>query len=147
MHVRSFSLADYAAVTVLLQSVLSEMCFQETIEAFARQLSWEPSLVLVAEDELGAIIGVIIGTVDINTNDGYYYRIAVHNDCQRQGIGKALVQRLKLRFDRRKVTRILITADEHNIPYLALFESIGFSDQDYLRVNNQKLSKIGRAHV
>jgi ribosomal protein S18 acetylase RimI-like enzyme len=140
MHLRSFSLADYAQVTALLEAVLSEKCYHETIEAFARQLSWEPEMVLVAAASNGAIIGVIIGTRDNETNDGYYYRIAVHQDYQRQGIGKELVARLKKHFDRRKVTRIFITADEHNIPYLSLFESMGFSDDDYLRVNNQQLS-------
>ena len=85
MDVRSFQLADYQPVTELLETVLSEECYEQTMEAFARQLSWDSELVLVAAvgDE---IAGIMIGTID--NGRGYYYRIAVHPKYQRQGIGK-----------------------------------------------------------
>ena len=85
MNVRSFQLSDYRPVTELLETVLSEECYELTMEAFGRQLSWDSELVLVASvgDE---IAGIIIGTID--NNKGYYYRIAVHPDYQRRGLGK-----------------------------------------------------------
>lgn len=48
MHVRSFQLSDYRPVTQLLESVLTEECYEQTMEAFGRQLSWDSELVLVA---------------------------------------------------------------------------------------------------
>ncbi|MFD0711906.1 GNAT family N-acetyltransferase [Paenibacillus sp. GCM10027626] len=138
MHVRSFQLSDYRPVTQLLETVLSAECYEETMEAFARQLSWDSELVLVAsvEDE---IAGIIIGTID--QNKGYYYRVAVRSGYQRQGIGKALIRSLRQRFEQRNVTKIMITADEHNEPILPLYESLGFAANDFFR-SFQKLSII-----
>ena len=130
MHVRSFQLSDYRPVTQLLQTVLSEVCYEETMEAFARQLSWDSELVLVASVD-NDIAGIVIGTID--RNRGYYYRIAVHPDHQRKGIGKSLNTSLKQRFEQRNVSRILITADEHNEPILSLYEEMGYAAQDFFR--------------
>lgn len=138
MNVRSFQLSDYRPVTELLETVLSEECYELTMEAFARQLSWDSELVLVAsiDDE---IAGMIIGTID--NNKGYYYRIAVHPDYQRQGLGKRLIESLRIRFNQRNVTKIMITADEHNEPILSLYESLGYAATDFFR-SFQKLSIV-----
>ncbi|MFC5649818.1 GNAT family N-acetyltransferase [Paenibacillus solisilvae] len=138
MNVRSFQLSDYRPVTELLETVLSEECYELTMEAFARQLSWDSELVLVAaiDDE---IAGMIIGTID--NNKGYYYRIAVHPDYQRQGLGKRLIESLRTRFEQRNVTKIMITADEHNEPILSLYESLGYATNDFFR-SFQKLSIV-----
>src|SRR4051812_49303738 len=111
MLVRSFHLSDYVSLTELFEDVLTEACYEETMEAFARQLSWDSELVLVAlENE--QIVGVIIGTID--NHNGYYYRIAVSRQYQRRGIGKALIESMRQRFIQRKVKRIMITVDVHN---------------------------------
>lgn len=130
MFVRSFQLCDYASVTKLLSSVLTEVCYEETMEAFARQLSWDSELVLVAEKN-EQIVGIIIGTID--NNQGYYYRIAVDGPHQRRGIGKAMIQGLRKRFDQRKVSKIVIPLDDHNEPTIPLFESLGYRSNDFLR--------------
>jgi len=138
MHVRSFQLSDYRPVTQLLEMVLSAECYEQTMEAFARQLSWDSDLVLIATMN-NEITGVIIGTID--NNKGYYYRLAVHSDYQRQGIGKALIRSLRQRFEQRNVTKIMITADEHNEPILSLYESLGYAANDFFR-SFQKLSIV-----
>jgi len=138
MHVRSFQLSDYRPVTQLLETVLSAECYEQTMEAFARQLSWDSDLVLIATMN-NEITGVIIGTID--HNKGYYYRVAVHSDYQRQGIGKALIRSLRQRFEQRNVTKIMITADEHNEPILSLYESLGYAANDFFR-SFQKLSIV-----
>ncbi|SDW68979.1 GNAT family N-acetyltransferase [Paenibacillus sp. CF384] len=138
MDVRSFQLADYRPVTELLETVLSEECYEQTMEAFGRQLSWDSELVLVAAvDE--EIAGIIIGTID--KGRGYYYRIAVHPNYQRQGLGKELIRSLRGRFEQRNVTKIMVTADEHNEPILSLYESLGYAATDFFR-SFQKLSIV-----
>jgi ribosomal protein S18 acetylase RimI-like enzyme len=138
MNVRSFQLSDYRPITALLEDVLTEECYEQTMEAFARQLSWDSDLVLVAVEH-SEIVGMIIGTID--NNKGYYYRIAVSPLHQRKGIGKALVQALRQRFEQRQVTKILITADEHNEPVLPLYESMGYAANDFFR-SFQKLAIV-----
>lgn len=130
MIVRSFQLSDCSRVTELLGEVLSETCYEDTMEAFARQLSLDSQLVLVAvEDE--QIVGVIIGTID--NNEGYYYRIAVAQNYQRRGIGKMLIQSLRERFEHRKVKKIMVNVDTYTEPILFLYESMGYHAQDFSR--------------
>ncbi|MFD1954936.1 GNAT family N-acetyltransferase [Paenibacillus thailandensis] len=138
MIVRSFQLSDYKFVTSLLETVLTEECYEQTMEAFARQLSWDSDLVVVAVQD-SEIVGIIIGTID--NHKGYYYRIAVHPHHQRKGIGKALIQSLRQRFEQRNVTKIMVAADEHNEPILPLYESLGYVASDFFR-SFQKLSIV-----
>lgn len=128
--VRPFRLSDYAAVTDLLQDVLSDACYEDTIEAFARQLSWDSELVLVAVDRQ-EIVGVIIGTID--NDDGHYYRIAVARSHQRKGIGRSLIKALGKRFELRKVRKVWVTLDNHNETALPFYQSLGFGDVDFMR--------------
>ncbi|MFK7691470.1 GNAT family N-acetyltransferase [Paenibacillus sp. HJGM_3] len=131
MFVRPFQLSDHAAITSLLEEVLSEACAEETMDAFAKQLSLDSALILVAvvNEE---IAGVIIGTID-QKNQGYYYRIAVSTQHQRRGIGKTLIQALKQRFLQRKVSKIMITVDVHNEPILPLYEAVGYEASNFSR--------------
>lgn len=136
--VRTFKLSDYVSVTELFRNVLSEECYEETMAAFARQLSWDSELVLVAEDE-GAIVGVIVGTID--NQDGYYYRIAVGQDHQRRGIGQNLIESLRQRFVGRKVRRIMVTIDSHNEVVIPVYEKAGYQAEDFSRFP-QRLSIV-----
>ncbi|GIP19660.1 hypothetical protein J40TS1_53020 [Paenibacillus montaniterrae] len=138
MNVRSIQLADYRSIKELFEEVLSEEACEQTLVAFSRQLGWDSDLVIVAEaDE--QIVGVIIGTID--NNKGYYYRIAIAQNYQQQGIDKELVHALKQRFDQKKVSKIYVTADEYNEPIFKLFESLGFATTDFIR-SFQKLSIV-----
>jgi ribosomal protein S18 acetylase RimI-like enzyme len=141
MRVRSFQLADTSSVTKLLHEVLSESCFEDTMEAFARQLSWDTELVLIAEDD-EQIVGIIIGTID--NNNGYYYRIAVAEKYQRKGIGRAMIEAMKNRFLQRKVNKIMITVDVHNEIMIPIYESAGYRSADFSRTPH-RLSIIKKA--
>ncbi|WP_248929741.1 GNAT family N-acetyltransferase [Paenibacillus hamazuiensis] len=134
MLVRSFQLSDYISITQLLKDVLSEACYEETMGAFARQLSWDSELVLVAVIQ-GEIAGVIIGTID--NNNGYYYRIAVAPEHQRRGIGKAMIEALRQRFNQRKVRKILVTVDTHNEVVLPVYESAGYKAEHFSRTTHR----------
>ncbi|MBR2568543.1 MAG: GNAT family N-acetyltransferase [Paenibacillus sp.] len=134
MNVRSFRLSDYMPATELLKASLSEECCEKTLAALARQLKLEGELVVVAEleeDSEVKIVGVAIGTID--SNNGYYYRLAVHPDYRSQGIGKALVQKLEQKFQQRQVRNIMIAADEHTEVVLPWFEQLGYGAQHVLR--------------
>jgi ribosomal protein S18 acetylase RimI-like enzyme len=138
MNVRTIQLADYRSIKELFEAVLAEEACEQTLLAFGRQLSWDSDLVLVAEADK-QIVGVIIGTID--NNKGYYYRIAISDDYQNQGIDKDLVHALKQRFDQKKVSKIYVTDDEYNEPIYKLFESLGYATTDIIR-SFQKLSII-----
>lgn len=130
MKVRSFQLADYVRISSLLETVLSESCCEDTLSAFGRQLSWDSELVLVAEME-EEIVGVMIGTID--RNKGYCYRVAVHPDHQRRGIGKKLIQAMRQRFEQRQVQRMVVPVDAYNETMLPVYEKAGFRSDDFFR--------------
>ncbi|CAM3059064.1 GNAT family N-acetyltransferase [Paenibacillus sediminis] len=138
MHVRSFQLSDVTQVTELLQVALSEECYENTMRPFARQLSWDSDLIIIAEDE-DEIVGVLIGTIDHNF--GCIYRIAVHPDYRRKGIGKTLVTALEHKFQKRNVSQIYIVGDEHNQMAMPLYEAMGYGTNRILAAF-QKLSIV-----
>lgn len=130
MQIRSFQLSDYQSVAELLKEALSEECCEETMGAFARQLSWDSDLILVALVE-ETVAGLLIGTID--HSKGYVYRIAVHPDYRRQGLGRALVASMKSRFRHRNVLKVLIAEDKHNEILRPFYESLGVKPVDFAR--------------
>ncbi|NWL89674.1 MULTISPECIES: GNAT family N-acetyltransferase [unclassified Paenibacillus] len=136
MRIRSFQLSDANQVMELLQVALSEDCCEDTKRAFARQLSWDSDLIVIAEvDE--EIVGVLIGTIDNNV--GCIYRTVVHPDYRRQGIATGLVSGMEQRFKQRKVCKIVIAGDEHNKAIAPLYETLGYGASKFLEAF-QKLS-------
>lgn len=133
-QVRPFQLSDYISVTALLNDVLSEICYEETMAAFARQLSWDSELIMVAEEN-GDIVGVIVGTID--NQNGYYYRIAVQSQHQRRGIGQKLIEALRQKFLQRKVRRILVTVDAYNEVVIPVYEKAGYQASDFSRTTHR----------
>lgn len=138
MQIRSFQLSDYRTVAELLEEVLSEECCEETMGAFARQLSWDSELVLVAESK-GSIVGVLIGTID--QQKGYVYRVAVKKNFRRQGVGRALVTNMNNRFRQRKVLKVLIAGDKHNELLRPFYDSLGLRPADFVQLT-QPLSIV-----
>ena len=140
MHVRSFQLSDASQMTELLQVALSEECYENTMGPFARQLSWDSDLIMVAEE--GDLVGALIGTID--QNQGCIYRIAVHPDYRRRGVGKTLVEAMEQRFQQRKVSQIWVAGDEHNKAAMPLYEAMGYGANKILSAF-QKLSILSKA--
>lgn len=130
MNIRSFQLSDANRVTELLQVALSEDCYENTMGPFARQLSWDSDLIMVAEKD-GELVGALIGTID--QNQGYIYRIAIHPDARRRGVGKALVKAVEKRFEQRKVTRVWVAGDEHNKAAMPLYEAMGYGANQIMK--------------
>lgn len=130
MNIRSFQLSDANRVTELFQVALSEDCFENTMGPFARQLSWDSDLIMVAEKD-GELVGALIGTID--QNQGYIYRIAIHPDARRRGVGKALVKAVEKRFQQRKVTRVWVAGDEHNKAAMPLYEAMGYGANQIMK--------------
>jgi len=130
MEVRTFRLADYEQATNLLERALSQECFTETIEAFARQLYWDSKLVLVAEEN-EQLVGLIIGTID--NGIGYCYRVAVEPSRRREGVGSALVGELTRRFAERGIARVMVPLDVHNEAAMPLYRALGFGADSFAK--------------
>ncbi|CAM3618631.1 GNAT family N-acetyltransferase [Marinicrinis lubricantis] len=137
MLIRSFQLSDYAATSRLLEEVLTGECFEETMDAFANQLSWDSELIMVAVQD-GDIVGAIIGTID--NCRGYYYRIAVRSYENEQDVNAGLIQALNKRFDARGVRSVVVPLDPHNETLVPMYRSLGYEDRHFETAVNNKLS-------
>lgn len=130
MHIRSFQLSDHFPLTQLLQEVLTEQCYLDTMSALTNQLSWDYDLVQIALLDQ-QIVGVIIGTIE--NNQGYYYRIVVETNSRQKGIGKLLLESMKQKFIRRKVHKIFVTLDVYNEALIPFYQALGYETSDFTR--------------
>ncbi|HEY8528177.1 MAG TPA: GNAT family N-acetyltransferase [Paenibacillaceae bacterium] len=134
MLVRPFQLADYRSVEALLEAVLCGECFEETREALIRQLSMDSELVQVAEKD-GRLVGLLIGTME--GKQGFVYRICVHEDYRRQGVGGALIRAVNARFRSRNVREVMAVVDGHRRHIAPFFESFGLAPVDLAESSRQ----------
>ncbi len=136
MEIRSFRLGDYAAITDIWRLTGLEQTETESLDALARQLAWDSELVMVAESE-GRVIGVIVGTID--GNRAYFYRLAVHPEFQKRGIGRLLVESLEQRFRAKGVRDVYIMINQDNRQVIPFYSGLGYHVQKYITLS-KKLS-------
>ncbi|UFJ41280.1 GNAT family N-acetyltransferase [Brevibacillus humidisoli] len=136
MVIRSFRLGDYAAITRIWQETGLEQTESESLDALAKQLSWDSELVMVAEED-GEVVGVVVGTID--GTRAYFYRLAVHPAKQGSGIGRLLVEAIENRFRQRGVSQVSIMVNQENTKVLPFYNSLGYKLQKYVTLS-KKLS-------
>lgn len=88
-------------------------------------LSSPLSFALVAECG-GATCGYLLAT--LLAPEGELYRIGVHPDYRKRGIGRALMEGLLSAAKERAVTDIFLEVRADNAAAIALYRSVGFAD-------------------
>ena len=114
------------AAHVLQIAELEKVCFSApwSEKSIASELSNPLALWLVAEDD-GRVAGYIgsqsvLGEADV-------MNVAVHPDCRRQGIARALVEALTDALGSADVTKLTLEVRAGNAPAIALYEKLGFA--------------------
>ena len=74
-----------------------------------------------AENSVGGYIGMICVL-----DEGYITNVAVDPAMRRLGIGRALVEAMLARAEKRRMSFVTLEAREHNEAALALYTSMGF---------------------
>jgi ribosomal protein S18 acetylase RimI-like enzyme len=84
----------------------------------------DPDALIIATDENGSVVGSLIAGWD--GWRGAFYRLAVHPDHRRAGLGRALVTEGEERLRGRGVRRISLFAVGSHDPALAFWEALGY---------------------
>jgi ribosomal protein S18 acetylase RimI-like enzyme len=95
----------------------------DTADDLRRAVAASPAHVLVAEGG-GRVLGSIIGTFD--GWRGNLYRLAVHPDCRRQGIARALVAEVEKRLIQQGAKRITALVEKDHPWAMAFWEAVGY---------------------
>lgn len=98
----------------------------DTRDEIAKKLRRDPDLFLVA-CRGSRIIGTVIGGWD--GRRGWVYRMAVHPDYQRQGIGRALMSELESRFRSKGALAVNLLYDSDNAQARAFYKSMGYEER------------------
>jgi ribosomal protein S18 acetylase RimI-like enzyme len=102
----------------------------DTEEELRRAIGDSPADVLVAE-VAGRIVGSIIGTFD--GWRGNIYRLAVHPDFRRQGLGRALVAEAEKRMAQKGARRITALVEWSHSWATGFWEAVGYPVDERIR--------------
>ena len=126
IHIREFRWVDYKQVIGVWNSVFSKHP-QDVPEELSKKLQRDPDLFLLACDG-PRVIGTVIGGWD--GRRASFYRVAVHPDHQRCGIGTALMVELEARLRKKGALMIQSNSGKDNKTAHAFYESLGYDIRD-----------------
>jgi ribosomal protein S18 acetylase RimI-like enzyme len=118
--IRTLTMADYDAVVKVWQ--LSDI-HVDTKEQLRTRRKRDRDLLLVAEID-GIIVGTVIGGWD--GRRASLWRMAVHPDYRRNGIGQALIHELEERVRQKGATSIFLFTGADNTIAQGLYKACGY---------------------
>lgn len=143
MEIRNMRLDDYDSVYALWSSCpgMGLNNLDDSREGIAQYLARNPDTCFVAEEQ-GRIIGAILTGHD--GRRGHISHTAVSPACQRQGIGKQLVEAALAALKGRHINKVNLVVFAHNETGNAFWEKMGFTQRPDLTYRNRTLTDMIR---
>lgn len=123
LSIRACRREDVEGVLELWRQAGATPGVTDTAEDLRRIVADGAAHVLVAEVE-GRLVGSVIGTFDGWRSN--IYRLAVHPDCRRQGIARALVAEVETRLARQGARRITALVEKDHPLAMNFWEAVGY---------------------
>lgn len=143
MEIRNMQLDDYDKVYALWLSCpgMGLNNLDDSREGIAKYLARNPDTCFVAVDQ-GCIVGAILTGHD--GRRGYISHTAVSPACQRQGIGRQLVEAALKALEEQGIHKVNLVAFSYNEKGNAFWEAMGFTVRSDLIYRNRALTDMVR---
>lgn len=92
--------------------------------AFGYHIKHRKNVLLVAQQTNKVLVGYIL--IKINGVSARIYSIAVHPDCQGQGVGRKLVTETLQRVAKTNISTVRLEVRSKNLSAIMLYQSLGF---------------------
>jgi ribosomal protein S18 acetylase RimI-like enzyme len=123
LSIRGCRLEDIGVVLELWRKADAMPGVSDNADDLRRAITESPAHVLVAEAD-GRVIGSIIGVFD--GWRGNIYRLAVHPDCRRQGIARALVAEVEQKLADQGAKRITALVEKDHPWAMSFWEAMEY---------------------
>jgi len=129
MKIKNFKMQYYQEVLELWKCTGIGISSSDTKEEIAKILDRNPELFLIGKKGK-KVIAVVIGAFD--GRRGYVHHLAVDPNYQNKGYGKSIMDELIKRFQRKKVHKIHLFIEKHNIKVMNFYRKQGWEIRDDL---------------
>ena len=135
MQIRIYQAADERAVIALWNRVLpSSAPHNDPATSLRTKLAFEPDMLFVATLE-ARVVGTVMGGYD--GHRGWIYSVAVDPDCQRQGIGSALLQHVEAALIQRGCLKINLQVRASNAQVIAFYAKLGYAVEEIVSMGKR----------
>jgi ribosomal protein S18 acetylase RimI-like enzyme len=127
MRIRAFQLADEAAVVALWERSGLTRTWNDPRKDIARKLAVQPELFLVAEAD-GAVVATVMAGYE--GHRGWVNYLAVAPEHRRQGLGRALMQRVEESLKERGCPKLNVQVRTANAEALQFYRRLGYAQDE-----------------
>ena len=134
LHIRPFALADSEAVIAIWQACKLTVPWNDPHKDIARKMQVNPELFLVAEWN-GRIAGTVMGGYEGLL--GWINYLAVAPDCQKQGVGRALMAAAEAKLMALGCPKINLQVRKSNTAVIQFYGHLGYHIDDVISLGKR----------
>lgn len=133
-EIRPFALEDSDTVIAIWQACDLTVPWNDPLKDIARKLQVNPELFLVAEQN-GRIAGTVMGGYE--GHRGWINYLAVLPDCQRQGVGRALMETIEAKLLALGCPKINLQVRSSNTAVIQFYGHLGYHIDDVISLGKR----------
>ena len=137
LHIRPFALADSEAVIAIWQACKLTVPWNDPHKDIARKMQVNPELFLVAEWN-GRIAGTVMGGYE--GHRGWINYLAVAPDCQKQGVGRALMAAAEAKLMALGCPKINLQVRKSNTAVIQFYGHLGYHIDDVISLGKRLIA-------
>lgn len=134
LTIRPFCLEESDAAIAIWQACGLTVPWNDPHKDIDRKLQVNPELFLVAELN-GRIVGTVMGGYE--GHRGWINYLAVHPDCQKQGVGRALMETIETRLLTLGCPKINLQVRSSNTAVIQFYGHLGYHIDDVISLGKR----------